>query len=224
VNTLQDPAVARVLERLRAQADREDPSARARRQEHERTLGRSVYGQERVDIYGGAPLAIAAEVGRLLYVLAVSRRARTIVEFGTSVGYSTVHLAAALRDVDGGSLITTELSADKGKAAMVNLTDAGLQDLVDLRIGDALQTLEDLGAGVDFVFLDGWNNLYRDVLELVAPRLAPGALVVADMSRGDPELERYRGYVLDPSSGYVSIELPLDEGVVISTRLLGDRG
>jgi len=207
-----------VLERLRAQADKEDPSARARRQEHERTLGATVYGQERADIYGGAPLAIAAEVGRLLYVLAVSRRAHTIVEFGTSLGYSTVHLAAALSDVGGGSLITTELSADKAKAAIANLTDAGLRDLVDLRVGDALHTLGRLGAGVDLLFLDGWNNLYRDVLELVGPRLAPGALVVADMSRGDPELDHYRAYVLDPSSGYVSIELPLDEGVVISTR------
>lgn len=207
-----------MLKRLRAQADREDPSARARRQEHERTLGATVYGQERVDIYGGAPLAIAAEVGRLLHVLALSRRARTIVEFGASLGYSTVHLAAALRDVGGGSLITTELSADKARAAIANLTDAGLQDLVDLRVGDALETLERLDADVDLLFLDGWNNLYRDVLELVAPRLAVGALVVADMSRGDPELERYRAYVFDPSSGYVSIEIPLDEGVVISTR------
>jgi predicted O-methyltransferase YrrM len=219
VTALQDPAVARVLERLRAQADREDPAARARRQEHERSLGRAVYGQERVDIYGGAPLAIAAEVGRLLYVLAVSRRARTIVEFGASVGYSTIHLAAALRDVGGGSLITTELSTDKAQTAIANLTEAGLQDLVDLRVGDARQTLERLKAGVDLLFLDGWNNLYRDVLELVAPQLAPGALVVADMSREDPELDHYRAYVLDPSSGYVSIELPLDEGVVISTRV-----
>jgi predicted O-methyltransferase YrrM len=218
VTALDDPAVARVLERLRAQADREDPTARARRQEHERALGRSVYGQERIDIYGGAPLAIAAEVGRLLYVLAVARRARTIVEFGTSLGYSTVHLAAALRDVGGGSLITTELSADKAQAAIANLTEAGVQGSVDLRVGDAMQTLEGLDAEVDLLFLDGWNDLYGDVLELVAPRLAPGALVVADMSRGDPELDRYRAHVLDRGSGYVSIELPLDEGVVISTR------
>jgi hypothetical protein len=55
------------------------------------------------------------------------------------------------------------------------------------------------------------------VLELVAPRLAPGALVVADLSAGDPELERYRAQMLDPGSSYVSVQVPLDDGVVIST-------
>jgi predicted O-methyltransferase YrrM len=84
-------------------------------------------------------------------------------------------------------------------------------------VGDALDTLAGLDDEVDFLFLDGSNDLYRGVLELVAPRLTPGALVIADLSARDPELERYRTQMLDPGSGYVSVQVPLDDGVVIST-------
>jgi predicted O-methyltransferase YrrM len=216
-STLHDPAVAAVIARLRAQAESEDAPAKVRVAAQERELGRKIYGRERADAYRGAPLAISAEVGRLLYVLAVARRPRTIVEFGASLGYSTIHLASALRDAGGGRLITTELSAAKSGIAAVNIADAGLDDLIDLRVGDALQTLADLQDGVDFLFLDGSNDLYRGVLELVAPRLAPGAFVVADLSAEDPELERYRAHMLDPGSGYTSVQVPIDDGVVIST-------
>jgi predicted O-methyltransferase YrrM len=219
--TLHDSAVAAVLARLRAQADQEDAPAKARVQAREREIGQRIYGRDRVDSYGGAPLAISAEVGKLLYVLALARRPRTIVEFGASLGYSTIHLAAALRDAGGGRLITTELSADKAATAIANIAQAGLDDLVELRVGDALDTLEGLDddVDVDCLFLDGSNDLYRGVLDLVAPRLAPGALVVADLSAGDPELERYSAQMLDPGSGYVSVHVPLDDGVVVSTRL-----
>lgn len=217
-STLHDAAVAAVLARLRAQADAQDAPAKVRVAARERELGRKIYGRERADAYGGAPLAISSEVGQLLYLLALARRPRTIVEFGTSLGYSTIHLAAALRDSSGGRLITTELSAAKAGAAAVSLAQAGLDDVVELRVGDALDTLAALDHDVELLFLDGSNDLYRSVLELVAPRLARGALVVADLSAGDPELERYCAHVLDPGSGYVSVEVPLDDGVVISTR------
>jgi predicted O-methyltransferase YrrM len=216
---LHDPAVAAVLSRLRDQADAEDPPAKARVADRERVLGRNVYGQERVELYAGAPLAIAADVGELLYVLALARRARTIVEFGASVGYSTIHLAAAVRDVGGGSLITTELSADKARDAVANLAEAHLAELVEIRIGDARERLRDLHDGVDLLFLDGWNDLYEEVLDVVAPRLSAGAFVVADLSKGNEALERYRARMLDPGSGYASVELPLDDGVVLSARL-----
>jgi predicted O-methyltransferase YrrM len=218
-STLHDPAVAGVLSRLRRQADEEDPRAATRIRAHEREVGHRVFGQERVDVYAGAPLAISAETGRLLYVLALARGAQRIVEFGTSIGYSTIFLAAALRDAGGGSLITTELSPDKAATATANLAEAGLLDLIDLRVGDARQTLAALDTEVDLLFLDGWNDLYEAVLEVVQPRLAAGAVVVADLSKGYPELDRYRERMLDPSSGYVTSEIPLDDGVVVSVRV-----
>ena len=103
----------------------EDPPAKERVLDRERELGRRVWGAERSEMYGGAPLSITPEVGDLLCVLVLARRPRTIVEFGASHGYSTIHLAAAVRDVGSGRVITTELEPDKVAAAERNLAEAG---------------------------------------------------------------------------------------------------
>ena len=87
-----------------------------------------------------------------------------------------------------------------------------------MRVGDALQTLGDLEGPVELLFLDGWNNLYLDVLGLLEARLAAGALVIADLSPDDPHLDRYRAHVDAPEHGYLSVTVPLDAGVVASIR------
>jgi predicted O-methyltransferase YrrM len=207
-----------VLDDLRRLAETEDPAAIARMRAHERQLGKRVYGRERAAVYGAAPLSIKPEVGELLYVLALARRPGTIVEFGASLAYSTIHLAAAVRDAGEGVVITTEIEPDKARVARENLADAGLDDLVDLREGDALETLQDVRR-VDLLFLDGWNNLYLPVLDLLEPALTPGALVIADLSAGDAEQIPYCERMDDPETGYVSVEVPLDAGVVVSVRL-----
>src|SRR3954469_16955929 len=81
------------------------------------------------DFYGHLkdfPLAVSRETGTLLYMLARSTGARTIVEFGTSFGISTLHLAAAVRDNGGGRVITSEFETSKVARARENLTAAGL--------------------------------------------------------------------------------------------------
>ena len=213
--TLRSARVRRVLDELRRRSEAEDPPAVARMRAHERRLGRRVYGRERAAVYGQAPLSITPEMGELLYVLAVARRPATIVEFGASLGFSTLHLAAAVRDVGGGTVISTELEPDKARIARANLAAAGLDDLVDLREGDALDTLQDVRA-LDLLFLDGWNNLYLPVLDLLEPGLTPQALVIADLSAGDPEQDAYCERMHDPHSGYASVNVPLDAGVVVS--------
>lgn len=182
-------------------------------------MARKVYGHERAALGRDAPLAITPEVGKLLYLLALARRPRLIVEFGTSLGVSTVYLAAAVRDLGAGSLITTELRPDKAARAAQNLTEAGLADLVEIRVGDALDVLHDLARPVEFLFLDGSNDLYIPVLDLLEPRMVRGAIVVADLSRDDPHVPRYCERVRDEASGYVSIGLPLDAGVEVALRL-----
>jgi predicted O-methyltransferase YrrM len=208
--------VADTLARLHEQSAREDPVAVARMREREAARGGKVYGRERADLYGGAPLAIKREVGELLYGLTLARRPALAVEFGASIGISTIYLAAALRDLRVGRLITTEIAAAKADRARANLVQAGLNDLVEFRVGDALQTLRDLPEWVELLFLDGWNNLYLDVLDLVQPRLADQALVIADLSPDDPDLDRYCAYVNEPEHGYATVTVPLDAGVVVS--------
>jgi predicted O-methyltransferase YrrM len=196
-STLRSAPVRRVLARLAAMGEAEDAAARRRVRAREEELDSKVYGAERAELYGGAPIAIAREVGELLFVLATGRRASTLVEFGASLGVSTIYLAAALRDAGGGALISTELRPDKAELARANLVEAGLDDLVELRVGDARNTLRDLPGDVDLLFLDGWNDLYIPVLELVGARLRTGALVVADLSADDPNCLAYREHVHD---------------------------
>lgn len=161
------------------------------------------------------PLAVTRETGRLLYLLARSTRARTIVEFGTSFGISTLHLAAALRDNGGGRLITSEFEPAKVIRARENLAAGGLLDLVEIREGDALQTLRaDLPEEIDLLLLDGAKALYSEILTLLESRLRPGALIIADNADYSPD---YLARVRSLEAGYLS--LPFAEDVELSMRL-----
>jgi len=173
---------------------------------------------EYLDLYGrlkDLPLPVSRETGALLYMLARSCRARTIIEFGTSFGISTLHLAAALRDNGGGRLITTEFEPTKVVRARKNLTEGGLMDLVEIREGDALQTLgADLPEMVDLMLLDGAKALYPEILTLVEERLRPGALIIADNADYNPD---YLARVRAPGNGYMSV--PFAEEVELSMRI-----
>jgi predicted O-methyltransferase YrrM len=173
---------------------------------------------EYLDFYGrlkDLPLPVSRETGMLLYMLARSSGARTIVEFGTSFGVSTLYLAAALRDNGGGRVITTEFEPSKVARARENLTEGGLIDLVEIREGDALKTLKaDLPETIDLLLLDGAKALYPDVLALLEDRLRPGALLVADDADVGPE---YLARVRSPAKGYLST--PFGEDVELSMRL-----
>ena len=161
------------------------------------------------------PLAVSRETGVLLYMLARSSGARSIVEFGTSFGISTLHLAAALKDNGGGRLITSEFEASKAARARANLAAAGLIDLVEIREGDALETLSaGLPETIDLVLLDGAKALYPEILGLLESRLRPGALVVADNADWSPE---YLKRVRSPTGGYLSI--PFADDVELSMRI-----
>lgn len=161
------------------------------------------------------PLPVSRETGRLLYMLARSSGARHIVEFGTSFGISTLHLAAALRDNGGGRLITCEFEPGKVARARGNLELGGLLDLVEIRHGDALQTLRSgLPKSIDLLLLDGAKALYPEVLALVEPHLRVGALVIADNAEHSPD---YLARVRAPAGGYLSV--PFGADVELSMRL-----
>jgi predicted O-methyltransferase YrrM len=220
-STLRSGAVQRVLERLHAKARTEDPIAKDRVAVRERELGRRLSPPERYELYGEASLAITVEVGELYYLLAVAQRTHKIVEFGCSHGISTIYLAAALRDTGGdGWIVTTEILPAKAAATGRNLTEAGLSDLVEVRVGDARDTLTDLADPVDMLVLDGRNDLYITIFDLVSPRLAPEALIAADLGRGDPHLEAYQRHVRHVRAGFHSVTLPVDAGIEL-TVLVG---
>ena len=220
MTTLTTAPLAPLLDRLFEEADAASPAtspAIANLSAEERTrLMRSK--TDYLDFYGrlkDLPLAISRETGALLYMLARSGGARTIVEFGMSFGISTLHLAAALRDNGGGRVITSEFEPSKVARARDNLTAGGLIDLVEIREGDALRTLSaDLPESIDLLLLDGAKALYPEILSLLESRLRPGAFIVADNADHSPDyLERVRS----PVNGYLST--PFAEDVELSMRL-----
>lgn len=155
-------------------------------------------------------LNVTAAYGRFLYQCARACRATRIVEFGTSMGISTIHLAAALRDMGGGHLIGTELEPGKAARAQSHLEAAGLADLVDIRVGDARQTLANAGGEIDMVLLDGAFSLYLPVLKLLEPHLRSGTPILAENAFDHDNA--YLAYVRNPANGYLSQPLPLSEG------------
>ncbi len=178
---------------------------------------RKLYGLARE-----AFLPVGEKFWQLLYLLARTCRATSIVEFGTSFGISTIYLASALRDNGGGKLITCELEPTKSKRAQKHLAEAGLAELVEFRVGDALALLgHDLAAPVDLLLLDGAKPLYFQILKLVEPHLRSGALVAADNIGPRHKVNEFTDYVGKPGNGYISVELPLEEGdgIEISLRL-----
>ncbi len=217
MTTLATDPVAPLLARLFAETDAESPLA-ACRDLAEAELQRLMRSKtDYRDLYGrlkDLALPVSRGTGVLLYMLARSSRARTIVEFGTSFGISTIHLAAALRDNGGGRLVTSEFEPAKVARARANLAAAGLLDLVEIRTGDALQTLAgDLPDAIDLVLLDGAKALYPDVLALLEPRLRPGAAIVADNADHSPD---YLARMRAPASGYLS--MPFADDVELSVR------
>jgi predicted O-methyltransferase YrrM len=220
MTTLTAAPLAPLLDQLFAEADAALPDTRAAianlsdgeraRLMHSKTGYRELYGRLK-----NLPLPVSRETGALLYMLARSSGARTIVEFGTSFGISTLHLAAALRDNGGGRLITSEFEPSKAARAKANLKAGGVIDMVEIREGDALETLSvDLPAKIDLVLLDGAKSLYREILTLLESRLKPGALIVADNADMSPD---YLKRVRSPASGYMSVAF--GEDVELSMRI-----
>ncbi|CAN5328968.1 O-methyltransferase [soil metagenome] len=220
MSTFLSTPVQSLLQRLHAEARAVDPTFFKIMQDLPEAEKKTMDYKQHYGLARDCFLPVGEDLGRLLYSLVRSSGARTIVEFGTSFGISTIYLAAALRDNGGGRLITCEFEPSKSQRAKGHLAEAGLDDLVDFRVGDALELLNGtLTEPVDFVLLDGAKPLYLPVLKLIEPRLKSGALVASDNINDRSDVKAFTDYVRDPAHGYLSVALPLGDGIELSVRL-----
>ena len=129
--------------------------------------------------------------GRFLELLVHGLQPRRVLEIGTYSGYGTLSMAAALPP--GGRIDTCEIDEQHAAVARRYLEEAGYADRVTVHLGPALETIERLEGGFDFVFIDADKENYRNYYEAVVPRLAPTGLIAADNTL-------WSGRVLDEAS------------------------
>jgi predicted O-methyltransferase YrrM len=218
LTTLDRSPIKEVLSRLYAHAKENDAATQAEENALAARNAGAIDPQALREIHDRTFMSVAPEVGRLIYLLVRSRRPALVVEFGASFGISAIHIAAALRDNRVGRMITTELCATKAARTEQHLIEAGLADLVELRQGDAFETLAALDK-IDLVLLDAWKPMYLPMLKHLEPALSPGCLIIADDTiKMADEMRDFLAYVRNPANGYVSCEIPLDDGLELSIR------
>ena len=192
-----DDRVRAVLERL----EQEDADERAR----------GVASAERAR-------AVAPTTGRFLFSIVAPQADCEVLEIGGSRGYSTIWLAAGVRNL-GGRVLSVERDPRKIDAWRKNVQEAGLEDWADLVEGDALETLPQIEDVFDVVFLDAEKEDYEALFALARDKVEPAALFVADNVLSHPNpLARYSAArQADPR--LESVTVPLDRGLELSVVL-----
>jgi predicted O-methyltransferase YrrM len=143
----------------------------------------------------GVPM-IGPQKARRLAELVRQKKPELVVEAGTALGYSGLWIARELKALGRGKLITIEINPQTAKEAEANFRQAGLADVVEVRIRDARKICKEIQQPVDFLFLDcGYEN-YMPCLEAIESRLRPGAVIVADNAGiGASSMADYLKYV-----------------------------
>jgi len=151
---------------------------------------------------GLPPIAVTAPMGKFLNLLARTAGARRILEIGTLGGYSTIWLARALPG--DGELVTCEINPHHAEIAAANFTRAGVDKLIDLRVGPARDTLATLEGPFDLAFVDADKTSGADYFRECVRLVRPGGVIIVDNVVRE-------GTILDPNS--------TDEAVMGTWRL-----
>jgi predicted O-methyltransferase YrrM len=219
VSVINDPQLERLLTALHASSDAQIAAI-----EESHAAKRPPTADAIKAFRSDKLVALDRDKAEFCYQLCRASNARRIVEAGTSRGVSPLYLAAAVRDnvrVSGGSgvVIGTEYEPAKAAAARAHFAQASLSRFIELREGDLRETLRDIDAPVDFMLVDIWIGMARAALELVAPRLRPGAIIVCDNNRQyRNEYADYFAFLGDPTNGFRTMTLPFDGGLEFSVR------
>lgn len=226
MSLLEDPRLDALLDRLHSQSSEQDASVFTyfAQRASEGTLDFNVFDDDIHAFMSDKLIALDREKAELCYQLCRGLRAKRVVEAGTSYGVSTLYLAAAVRDNvrrDGGKglVVGTEHEAAKADAARRHFAEGGLAEWIDLRQGDLRETLRRLEGPIDFMLVDIWTPMARPALELVAPHLRPGAMIVADNTTQFREAYTdYLSFIGDPKNGLRTMTLPYPGGLELTVR------
>jgi len=226
MGVLNDPRLEALLDRLHAQSTGQNEAVISyfMTRVREGTLDWSGFDEGAHRFMRDKLIALDRQKAEFCYQLCRALRAKRVVEAGTSFGVSTLYLAAAVRDnlrSDGGVglVVGTEHEPEKAKIARAHFAEAGLSSLIDLREGDLRETLKGLDGPVDFMLIDIWTPMARPALELVAPALRAGAIIVCDNTTQFRDAYReYFEFVNDRKNGLRTVTLPFEGGLELTVR------
>ena len=216
MGVLADPALQALVDRLHAESTAQEPETGAWFGERAKKGELSWDGLDEKSHRYMADKLVALEPPKAEFCHLMCRAlgARRVVEVGTSFGVSTLYLAAAIWANGGGVVIGTEHEPTKAAAARANFAQAGLADLIDLREGDLRETLKTIDGPVDFVLMDIWTEMARPAIELIAPHLRTGAIILADnTAQVRHAYGRFFEFVEAPANGLRAMTLPFDGGL-----------
>jgi predicted O-methyltransferase YrrM len=176
--------------------------------------------RERLNGIEGGIDALQYDSAKLLYIMALGAKAKSIVEVGTGVGYATLWLGAAA-EIMGGKVVSCEIDGEKLAEAKANIEAAGLADHVEFITGDARDTLREQSGKVDMLFIDASLDIgnYETYFDVVYKRLEAGSLVVADNVKSHEfELDDYITYVQNHPN-LDSQTVPIGDGLEVSVKI-----
>jgi len=217
---LNDPILDSLLPGLHADSQAQE-EAITRYWREERT-GPWTGGMEARDHAFLADKAVALDQDKaeLCYMLCRAIGARRIVEAGTSFGVSTLYLAAAVRDNGGGTVYGAEYEPAKAERARANFAAAGLAGFIDLREGDIVEATRTFEGPIDFILFDIWGDVVRPMLDILLPRLRPGAVICTDNTAGSRAgYARLFELLEDPANGFRTMTLPFQGGFELTVKL-----
>lgn len=154
---------------------------------------------------------------QLLSILVRASGVTRALEVGTSNAYSTIWLAWSLAPA-GGRIVSIDRNPDKHVLARENLRRANLLDRVELRTGDASEIVRQLAGPFDLVFLDAYRQKFPEVMEILLPKLAGKALVVADNVLSHPEEIAEYLKLISSLADFQHTTVPVGKGLSIAYR------
>ena len=161
---------------------------------------------------------IDPDVGKYLYLQALTLKAKNIVEIGTGGGYATLWLGVAAQ-LNGGKVSSYEVSATKAEAAQANIAKAGLSDYVDIINADARDALRGETSPVDFAFIDADSDQYETYFDVLYKRLQPGTLLISDRILSDESaLEDFVSYMQNHPN-LDSVTIPMANGLEYTVKI-----
>ncbi len=149
----------------------------------------------------------------MLRILVEARGAKRGVEVGSATGYGAINMGIAFERT-GGHLYTLDIDPRMVRATRENLEKVGLEDVVTVIEGDALQMLPTIEGPVDFVFLDALKRDYFKYFKLLEPKLKPGAVIVADnVIQSEREMKDFLDFIQNsPDYDTVIIRASMEKG------------